>query len=256
MISTRKTKEKIKRSQAGVSLMLAILVLSAITAVAFSLATIVFIEIRSSGDALRTEPALYATFGMTEEALFQYKRFYAAPDFDVANCPSDPASDANNICHLNGVSLTLPGVQPIKFDNSPFVQYVPANSTRILPLYVADSYDQQYDLVQIEVLPNPSSASVSFYFNVTNFDGSVSTTASTSVSPGQVRQVTSFSSTGQYELVLNNSNPGQDVNVSITTHRVNGAVPAGLPFVGEQVLRIQADYQGLNRTYQVRIPIP
>jgi hypothetical protein len=244
---------KTKNNQAGVSLMLAVLVLAAITAVAFSLASIVFIEIRSSGDALRTEPTLYGSFGVTEEALFQYKRFYTGSNFDVTNCPASQSSDVNNICHFNGVTLTLPGTQPIAFDNSPGVVLVPANSTKTTALFVANSFAQQFDSIQIEVLPNSGSAGVDASFVITTDTSSTSTTPVT-VNPGTVYPYTSFGS-GQYELVLTNSS-SHDVSVSLTTHRVGGALPGGLPYVGEQVLRIQADFQGLNRTYQVRIPIP
>ncbi len=54
--------------------MLAVLVLAGITAIAFSVAAIVFVEIRASGDLLRTEPALYAVQSVTEEALYSSTR--------------------------------------------------------------------------------------------------------------------------------------------------------------------------------------
>lgn len=61
-------------NQKGVTLLLAVLVLSAITAISFSLATIVFIEIRASGDVTRTEPALYGTQAEIEEVIYKVKR--------------------------------------------------------------------------------------------------------------------------------------------------------------------------------------
>src|SRR3989338_7787337 len=63
-----------KDAQAGVTLLLALLVLSAILAIRFSLATILLTEVKSSGDLIRTEPAFYAAEGITEEALYKIKR--------------------------------------------------------------------------------------------------------------------------------------------------------------------------------------
>lgn len=264
IFSTRNNQfEQPNQRQSGVSLMLAILVLAAVTAIAFSLATIVFIEVRIAGDALRTEPTLYAAFGVTEEALFQYKRFYSGPNLDVASCQG--SADANGVCSLNGVMLSLPGTQPIAFDDSPRVEFLPAHTSKVLAMFsISDPthyYSQQYTSLGIAMLP-PTSATVSVKVNYVNDQDVTTTVLDTSVPPSVIN-FTNFSASGQYELQLSNTS-NYDASVSITTIRcdntsgicVPGATPAGLPFVGEQVLRIKADYQGLNRTYQVRIPVP
>jgi hypothetical protein len=246
--------------QAGVTLMLAILILSALTAVAFSLATIVFIEIKSSGDALRTEPAMYATIGVTEEALFQYKRFID-PDvygFDVVQCTSD--SKEAHLCDLNNVTLTMPGDQPITYDESPRIEVIPKGTTKALPMYSANNFDKQYESVTVEMLPIGSGVDLQVSFTKTDTFGTVTNIPATPVTiseGGSPFEYTAFSGSGQYDLVLDNSqNAKADVSVSITTTRVRSAQPDGLPFLGEQVLRIEADHLGLTRTYQVRIPIP
>lgn len=242
--------------QAGISLMLAVLVLAAITAVAFSLATIVFIEIRSAGDSFRTEPALYATLGVTEEALFQYKRYSDPADGNKVNVPTCDPSEYY-ICYLNGVTLSMPGEQPIKFDESPRVELVEAGETKTIPMYVADSYEQQYVSVKIDVLPNEEKHPIRASFIVTQEDDTdPQSTAEVKVVPGTQYEFTDFEPDGQYDLVLENTSKIQDLSVSISTIRVGKKIPSGLPFVGEQVLRIMADYAGLTRTYQVRIPIP
>ncbi|MCL5774788.1 MAG: hypothetical protein M1333_01085, partial [Patescibacteria group bacterium] len=53
--------------QSGVTLLLAILVLSAIMAISFSLATIIFIEVRTSGDLVRTEGAIFGADAVSEQ---------------------------------------------------------------------------------------------------------------------------------------------------------------------------------------------
>lgn len=247
-------------SQSGVTLMLAVLVLASITAVAFSLATIVFIEIRSAGDSSRTEPALYATLGVTEEALFQYKRAYDPIGGLNLNVPAcQPANE--NVCLINGVTLTLPDIdgqpQPIAFDYSPREEFIGGNVTKILPMYVVNIYDeQQYKFLKVDVLPNESNAGIDISTNIYYADQLDPVPGfSGTASPGAPFSTSGFYSSGQYELILTNTT-SQDITVVITTERVGDLQPAGLPFVGEQVLRIMADYVGLTRTYQVRIPIP
>lgn len=63
-----------KKSSEGVTLLIAILVLSIVMAVSFSLSTILLAESRNSGDLTRTEPALYGATSVTEEALYNVKR--------------------------------------------------------------------------------------------------------------------------------------------------------------------------------------
>lgn len=249
------TKDKTK-TQAGVTLMLAVLILAAITAVAFSMVTIVLVEIKTSGDELRTEPALYATLGVTEEALFQYKRFINT-GFSVVDCT--PSS--RHICDINNVTMSFPGDQPIEYDDSPKIQPVSNRSTITLPMYLATDFDQQYSSVKVEMIPIGSTAQLYVKLVKTDIDNTVTDpVAEAYITEGGIPfQYNSFASTGQYDLVLDNDANSSDVAVSITTTRFNKPEPTdpdGLPFVGEQVLRIMANYLGLSRTYQVRIPIP
>lgn len=242
--------------QTGISLLLAVLVLAAITAVAFSLATIVFIEIRSAGDSSRTEPALYATLGVTEEALFQYKRLSNPSEGGGLDVPSCLPKDLN-ICSLNGVLLSMPGNQPIAFDESPRVEYVPRGVTKTIPMYLANDYTQQYATLKLDLLPNETNQAIKTSFQITKDDQTEpDLCCNATVEVGTQYVYTDFQTEGQYDLILENPSADQDLAVSISTVRVGKLTPSGLPFVGEQVLRIMADYAGLTRTYQVRIPIP
>src|SRR5512141_2858685 len=60
--------------QQGVTLLLGLLIFTGVIAISFSVATIIFVEIKASGDVLRTEPSFYEAFASTEEALFRVKR--------------------------------------------------------------------------------------------------------------------------------------------------------------------------------------
>lgn len=117
-----------KTSQRGVTLLLSLLVLSTIMAIVFSLATILLIEVRSSGDLVRTEGAYYGTDGLSEQVLFNYKR----------NLPAGAMTYASAI---GNASLPAPVVNTI---SDPLQQVtVPVNtftnSTNIYPLYDASS---------------------------------------------------------------------------------------------------------------------
>jgi hypothetical protein len=267
-----------QNAEAGVSLILSIMVLSAITAVAFSVATIVFIQLKAAGDSLRTEPALYATLGVTEEALFQYKRYInpasGASVFDVPKC--EPTNDTRrrlyyNVCLINGVTLTMPGTQPIAYDDSPRVELLGAGVTKYIPMYQVNNFLKEYTYSRIDVLPNPTDTPIKVVYQVTqanktepDCDLDLSNTITDcfvkTVTPGTPYPYSGFAN-GQTDLILINPST-QDVSVSITTTRIDDpvtgqpALPGGLPFVGEEVLRIMADYVGLTRTYEVRIPIP
>ncbi len=61
-------------SQQGVTLLLAIMILSAVVAISFSLASILFVEVRSSGELLRTEASYYGAQAIGEQALYKVKR--------------------------------------------------------------------------------------------------------------------------------------------------------------------------------------
>jgi hypothetical protein len=241
-------------SESGVTLMLAILVLSAVVAIAFSLATIVFIEIRSSGDATRTEPALYASFAVTEEKLFQYKRF-------VPTNSQPSRSDTclvKNECTVNGVSLDLPGNQPPDYDESPKVVFVPKNTIKTIPMFIDGEYDKLYNSISLQLLKGGNF--LDYYFKAIDENGNpyppdnVPNTKYRATTAA-AEAYTGFVDNRQYELVLDNSANSQDVSVVIKTWGTDGS-PKGLPFVGEEMLKIRAQYRDLNRTYQVRIPIP
>src|SRR5579864_1216596 len=60
--------------QEGVTLLLGLLILASLLAISFSLASILFIEVRSSSDLLKSESSLYAATGVGEESLFNLKR--------------------------------------------------------------------------------------------------------------------------------------------------------------------------------------
>jgi hypothetical protein len=237
--------------QAGITLMLAVLMLSAITAIAFSLAAIVTIEIRNAGDNLRTEPALYSTLGVTELALMQYRRGIPASSMDVTQCtPSN-----QGICSINNVTLT-----PTKLteDTTPRIQTIRPNERIVIPLYLPQQFDPQYGQIVFTVLQTRTNGVVDITIRETSITNVVVDYPSP-VTPKQMNEFSvpwtfnTFNPDAQYEIILNNTGRPNPVTVSIETFGTNGQ-PKGIPFIDQQVLRVLSSYLGLTRTYIVKIP--
>ena len=256
-------------SQAGVSLMLSVLVLAAITAISFSLATIVFIELRASGDVARSEPSLYATLGITEEALFQYKRFVnersdgtTVATLDVETC----FPQKQGVCDLGGVTFDAnQDVTLLDYDEPTKIQTVLAGEKITLPLFDdVNNYDAVYKQIALQIIPanhnrhlgvkirrvSEVDGTTDYAFDGTLYEGSEMTRDEMNIPHYQ------------YDLILDNT---QDMGnnfvytpenflVSIKSTGVDGQ-PKGLPFIGRKVLKVVADHLGITRTYLVDIPV-
>lgn len=259
---------KDRHSQSGVSLMLAVLVLSAITAIAFSFTTIIFIELRSSGDVVRGEPALYATLGLTEEAMFQYKRYVNGPDetdpvtkiFDVESCyPSNNKTDGDvDVCQIGGVDMRSPAPELLTADDVPKLLTIYPNSSITVPMYDPYSYEIQYGEVNVTLVPrnNPND----LHITITGVDEDLNQTTPVDTTITENSDPLSFQSFldgYQYEMKFEN-NSDLSFLVSIMTYEPgnNTDTPKGLPLVGQRALDIVANYLGVNRTYRVYIPVP
>ncbi|QQS22785.1 hypothetical protein IPM19_04120 [bacterium] len=252
--------------QEGVSLMMAVLVLAAITAIVFSLATIVFIELRASRDLVRSEPNLYATLGVTEEALFQYKRYVNERSdgdnvtlMDVPSCfPS-----RNGICLIGNVRLELPtekdgDPQPLDFDETPKLTTIFAGETQVFPLYSLNDYSLQYGLIRLQrvAVGNTGQLRISLRGIPKDPEAGETTTDYGNLSEGPPMSISTFFPDYQYELIVQNTDPVNNVQLNITSYAADGATAKGLPFIGKKVLKVVANYLGLTRTYTVYIPVP
>ncbi len=190
---------KLDRSnrQAGVTLLLAILVMSAVTAIAFSVATIVLVEIRASGDVLRTEPALYTVQGVTEQAFYSFKRFVPTSQMDIINCV--PAS----FCTLNNVTTTNVSYN---YTPAPKLEVIPAGVTKTY-LFInpnaPNDFNKAYNSFGFTQLNNGGTSAANVRVQHYNIDGSVTVDQPSSGQYLGVSQNGSFSFTvnnsGQYE---------------------------------------------------------
>lgn len=243
--------------------MLSVLVLAAITAIAFSLATIVFIELRSSRDVLRSEPALYATLGVTEEALFQYKRFVPSNQMDVTTClPS-----GGQICTINGVSMASPAPELLTEEETPHLETIYASKTNEIPLYFlqdstcdeACSWNMQYGEIEFELVPQGVPLDQNLTVTMRCIDKGGLTcpegeyTVDIDEGSGRGSWTPPVIVNRHYWIELNNPTTS-NMLLSIWSYDQSGN-NKGLPIILERVLKIVADYAGLTRTYRVEIPI-
>jgi len=261
--------------QAGVTLLLAILVLSSILAISFSVATIMFSEIRTSGDLLRTEDAFYGAEAVSEEALFKIKRgitsgfIYStqigavslgspAPTENVINPDSTqrvivPArsgftSSANHYLFFNANAssqsagsgygkLTITNLSP--------------NSNDAVTIYLC-----QYDPAGVDEIPCESPSSNPYWlvraYNLTSAQTPLTVDKNYGVG---------FDPAKQQELILYNTSDN-NIYVQIQTFAAesptgSGTYPAlGLPYFGQKSVDINATNSGVGRKIRVIIPTP
>lgn len=257
--------------QSGISLMLSVLVLAAITAISFSITTIVFIELKSSSDVVKSEPSLYATLGVTEEALFQYKRYVNDREdgstetlLDVPSCTTSTGDQ--NVCKLAGTNISLPpqddnSPQPFEFDDPVRIESIDAGVTKVIPLYTLNNYDLLYNTILLKRVPTDNTGNLNVKLRLISEDPSVPdeflpSEEGQNLAENDTLPVNwfTYSSGYEYELFLTNTSNG-NIQLSISSFGTDDH-PKGLPFIGKKVLKVLAEYAGLNRTYKVFIPVP
>jgi Tfp pilus assembly protein PilX len=264
------TSNKLRASQSGVTLLLAILILSAIMAISFSIATILFIEIRTSSDLLRTEPALYAAEAVTEEALFKFKRELPTCPTRAPNCfTAYPTSIGN-------VRLDQPSVPTESSTSNPIFQIKVSKTSNSFTntSYRYPLFDPQnptggsnFGRVKLTYLQTGNSAPLTVYicqFDPTSTYGSP---VCSNPSGSELYWLLNNSSLTAGSLITQDLNPilqqelifvnstGQDVYVQVETFGTGpGYAPKGIPYIGETAVDISAGNGPVTRKVRVKIP--
>lgn len=269
------------KRQEGVTLMLAVLILAAIMAIALSLSAITFVEIRSSGDLLRTEPTFYAADAVAEEALYKVKR----------NVPDNQLSYSGS---LNGVSLDDPSPSE-SATSTPILQVAVSTSNNSFDntknhylLYNAlcpQCSASGYGRLKITYLPTGNTSDV-LHAYLCEFDPTktIDPTGSTSgayltlpcsdktdtqsgywkvidntLISGDTRDTAlgspwpAINPNLQQELILYNTGT-HDIYVEIDAYADDGSTPKGLPLVGQTAVDINASSAGVIRKIRTLIP--
>jgi len=264
-----KNNKKIRR-QKGVTLMLAMLVLSAILSIGFSLATILFVEIRNSNDLLRTEAAIYGATAGTEEAIFYYKR----------QVPANQYAYTRSLGSVNVTSTVT------SYSDSIFQAIVPpattfANTSNQYALFDPNNIDagSGFGKVSISYADTGNVNSLSVY--VCEYDPTASPDSyfpkgpacsdqtSTSYwlspsnegnfSPGQTRDYI-LDPTRQQKIFMYNTGTTGNMYVQISTFGAQSPPgsgvypPKGIPYLGKVGVYITGSDSGITRRIRSVIP--
>ena len=258
--------EKFRNKQAGVTLLLAILILSSVLAISFSLSAVLFVEIRNSGDLVRTEPAIYGANAISEEALFKVKR--QVPSFVYSSL-------IGNVKSVSSESALTEAVQQIKVAAS---SNTFANTVNSYPIYTVPS-EPNSDYGKIDITYPAQSASNNLDVYVCEFDlnpnSPYPTSACTNPSGSQgywgptvaagggvpyslvagVTKTFTLDSNKQQQLILVNSGGYNDLYVQVTTYDKFGN-PRGLPYFGQTSVSVTSSLGGVSRKIQIITPNP
>ncbi|MCL5666469.1 MAG: hypothetical protein M1383_01735 [Patescibacteria group bacterium] len=267
------TKNLKSGSQQGVTLLLAILVLSSILAIAFSIATIIFAEVRNSSDLLKTEASIYGAQATAEEGIFKIKRQVPAGDCDSStpNCyspqvgnvsivsatesstsspiqqiivPASSNSFANTVNHYSLVNPDDPA-GPSGFGHVKLTYLSPGNE----PVYV---YICQYDpqiIYNTIACTDPNDSSSPSYWLVPQQPINFSSPVLEKDLDLNMHQ----------EIILVNGSVGSNLYVQIETFGAfdpvaNAWPPKGMPYFGQTSIDINAKNSEIYRRVRVLVP--
>ncbi len=245
-------------------MLLAIVILSSVMAISFSLATILFIEVRTSGDLLKTEGALYAAGGVGEEAFFNIKRQVPYGTYTT--------NFSNNV--------KLSGSPVVSHTSTPIVLgKVAANSTlgssgqKIYDFcsISASSGGCGYGKVDITYLDTGGSGSIKVYLCEFNPSADFSGSDPCSISPmvssywkvngvilnkdDSTRSYTFTDAAKQQVLYITNYSSTADAYFQIKTYQdIAGLIPKGLPYVGKTAVDVATVNTSVGRKIRVIVP--
>jgi hypothetical protein len=261
------------RSQSGVTLLLSIIVLASITAISFSIATIMLVEIRTSGDLLKTEPAISAAEALGEEALFKIKRNLSSYTYSsqvgtisvstpTESLYNDPIqqdkilptsySFTNTVNHYTFYDPTDisggSGYSKLR------LTYIDTGHSDNLSVYICQ-YDPINATIEGDIEPVCSDPSVSNSYWLVG-GNNVTVTPTTDVE----NREWILDPAKQQELILVNTSGSNTIYFQIETFVPDGPDadilpdPKGIPYFGEKSVEVTAVSPGLSRKIRVIVP--
>jgi hypothetical protein len=268
-----KTQKSRFKNQEGVTILLAILILGSILAISFSLASILFIEVRDSGDLLKTEPALYAATGIGEQAFFNLERS-ACPSGTIDCYQTQFPNHVLNVGTPTVVASTTPiftvRVKTGTTFNTTLNDYYFCTAGsggcgygKVTISYVVTNggsdalktYLCQYDPAgSYPTTPCSAEGTGQGYWDspdagVLNADGSITMTPLANSSESWT-----LNPALRQQLILTNPAGAADIFVKIQTYDTDDVTGKGLPFVGKTVININTLNGSVSRKIQVSVP--
>ncbi len=255
-----------RNTEEGVTLLLAILVLSTVLAISFSIAAVLLVEVRNSGDLARTEPAIYAAQGVTEESFFEQRRNVPAGTFQLTSSLNSVDTQAST------TKLT----EPIFFDKVSILSTDIQGSRNRYPLYDVNQPYGGLDPVsgvpvgaggygRIQVTHVDTGSGVALHVYVCQFDPGASTVDCASpASPnmvyrnillgeGQATPVLDLDPSLQQEIVIYGDGTN-DSFVQITAFGPSPFPPKGIPYFGRTAVEVTATTTTITRKLRIQVP--
>lgn len=230
-----------KEDQRGVTLLLSILILSAVTAIVFSVAAIAVNETRVSGDLLKTDPAITAAEAGTEDLLYYAIR-------GVGTYSSDCTAPTTST--LNGVTLSICAnpylANPYQFTVGPKVGTV--NGERDFFLYnpITQGGAPGYTNISITLLSGVSGTVDICSWTNTNCVGAPDVVSLAFTTGQNKAQVLNPNIANGYQVIFLNTNTTSD-GFTVTT------TPTGMPS-GTVTLQATGSNNGVTRKIQTILP--
>ncbi len=248
-----------------------------------------FVEVRVSGDLLRTEPAIYSANAVTEEALFAVRRKYPRcfgqgcinQFFYTTQLPGSPVTMNNPIPPTenlyNDTILTdevLPTSNSITNTQNRYALFDPSNINKPSPYTelkvtfkntgsggTIHIYVCQYD----SALNNSGSPNSTISYNPIDCNSITSPDMLyTNVGPagqnqglleGQTTITMNFSAPSkQQELIIYTSGGDTSKSRFVQIEAFASGVAKGIPYFGEIVVDIYSQYGAITRALRVKIP--
>ena len=228
------TRLRHKKSEQGITLLMAILILSAITAIVFSISTIALNEIRTNADLTKTEPVIRADEGIAEDSLFRQLRGFST--LPACSSPSTTSLNSVNVSICAGAYFDNPYTFDLVASQRRDFYLVNPTNQSAAPGYTSASVTMtggstaNVYLCDISVVDCPSTPSSSKALNTTS-----STTWSSNLDPST-----------KYQLIVING-AGSVGSFAITT------APNGLPS-GTTTIDATGSKQSVTRKIQVLVP--
>ncbi|GAC1413095.1 MAG: hypothetical protein NVSMB66_4100 [Candidatus Doudnabacteria bacterium] len=221
--------------QKGVTLLLSILILAAMSAIVFSVGAIALNEIRSSGDLTKSEPVIKANEAFAEDSLFKTLRGLST----LASC-----SSASTVA-LNGVNVST---CVSYYYASPYSFNMTINARKDFYLYnpLDQTANPGYTGLSVRIIAGSTGTVYFCTFVVADCVSTPTSSLVLSVNGPTTWNSGPLDTTQKYQLILINGAG------SAATYSISSA-PNGLP-AGTTTIINQGSKQGVTRKLQTQVP--
>jgi hypothetical protein len=212
----QKNKFKAYRSEKGVTLLLTLMILAAISAIVFSISVIALNEVKTSSDEINSEPAITGAEAMAEQMLYDNIRGLNS------SCTGTPLNES---LPSSGVSTTF--INSYYYPGT-YIATVAANSSQSLYLYnpCLPGSDPDYTDISVQMgIPGSGEVSICTW-NVSNCQASPDVNGF-SLSAGQTQDTPNLITNMQYQIILANTT-GSPESFGLTTNSTNPEI-TGIP---------------------------